>query len=92
MPKPSKDCNLENYFSSVNQLGDKGIVQACIRSPLYHQGGLARGIEQLMIDYYEDRELFNDIISFYMKRVMEETKVCLEVVLNMYLGAGILLH
>ena len=78
LPDPSKHCNFDYYFENVKQLGDRGVVQVCIRSPIDHMAGIARGMEQLMVDYYEDKELFNDIISFFMKRTIEETRISLE--------------
>lgn len=78
MPQPSKHCDLKKYYKEKAQLKDNGIVQVCIRCPLDHLAGMARGMEQLMIDYYDDRKFFDDIISFFMKRTMGETKVCLE--------------
>ena len=54
------------------------MLQAFIRSPIDHFAGEARGMENLMIDYYEDKELFTDITNRFMSHIMNETKVCLE--------------
>jgi len=78
LPNPKKYCNIKYLKELDKSIGEKGMLQAFIRSPIDHLAGEARGMENLMIDYYEDKELFSDIIKLFMGHIMSETKVCLE--------------
>lgn len=77
-PDPRKFCDIDAVKKLEHTLGDRGIIQVMIRGPLDHQAADARGMENFMIDYHEDREFFNEIIGFFMKHILEETKICLE--------------
>lgn len=59
-------------------LGDRGVVMPCIRSALDHNAGDARGMENLMIDYYTDRALFDAILDLFHQRSLAKAKACLE--------------
>ncbi|MGC9316888.1 MAG: uroporphyrinogen decarboxylase family protein [Armatimonadota bacterium] len=59
-------------------LGDRGVVMVCIRSGLDHQAGDARGMANLMIDYYTDRELFDEVIDIFHQRSLQQTRAALE--------------
>ena len=60
------------------QLGDHGVVMVNIRSALDHNAGDARGMENLMIDYYTDRALFDDILGLFHERSLAAVKAALE--------------
>ncbi len=78
LPDPFKHTNTQGFLNAEKILGDKGIIQIVIRSPIDKRAGDARGMENLMVDYYEDPELFDAVLEFYMDHVMAETKACLE--------------
>ena len=78
LPDPKKHLNLVNFNETEDKLKNEGLTQLFLRSPLDHLAGDARGIENLMIDYYDDRELFDKIMDFFTQYVMDTTKVCLE--------------
>ncbi len=59
-------------------LGDRGVVMVCIRSALDHNAGDARGMENLMIDYYADRALFDGVMDIFHERSLAKAKACLE--------------
>ncbi|MBD3292735.1 MAG: hypothetical protein GF393_07395 [Armatimonadia bacterium] len=59
-------------------LGDRGVVMVCIRSALDHQAGDARGMENLMMDYHTDRELFDATLDLFHRRSIAKAKACLE--------------
>ncbi len=59
-------------------LGDRGVVMVCIRSALDHNAGDARGMENLMMDYYTDRALFDAIMDVFHRRSLAKAKACLE--------------
>gem|GEM_PF-435441 len=78
MPDPKKCVNLKQYRNDCEALGENGIVQTFIRSPLDHNAGDSRGVENLMTDYYEDPGLFRDILDLFFGHITEETRQCLE--------------
>ncbi len=59
-------------------LGDRGVVMVCIRSALDHNAGDARGMENLMVDYYTDRALFDEVLDLFHRRSLAKAKACLE--------------
>jgi len=60
------------------RVGDRGVVLVTIRSPLDHQAGAARAVEDLMVDYYEDRKFFDRMMAIWFQKMMAETKAVLE--------------
>lgn len=66
------------YHQAEAALGNRGLVEVLIGGPLTCRGGDARGTQQLMMDYYEDRALFDRVVELCHQRMMEETKAALE--------------
>jgi uroporphyrinogen-III decarboxylase len=64
--------------ATEKRVGDRGVVMVNIRSPLDHQAGAARAVEDLMVDYYEDRKFFDRLIGMWFDKMMAETKAVLE--------------
>ena len=60
------------------RVGNRGVVMVTIRSPLDHQAGAARAVEDLMVDYYEDRKFFDRMVGMWFDKMMAETKAVLE--------------
>ena len=60
------------------QLGDRGVVMVCIRSALDHNAGYARDVQDLMVDYYDDRAFFDELIRIFQKRSLAQVKAALE--------------
>jgi len=60
------------------KVGDRGVVMVCIRSPLDHNAGAARDMQDLMVDYYNDRPLFDELMGLFHERMMEQTRNALE--------------
>ena len=61
-----------------DRVGDRGVVMVNVRSPLDHQAGTARGMEDLMVDYYHDRAFFDRQVGLWFDKMMAETKAVLE--------------
>ena len=61
-----------------DQLGDRGVVMVCIRSALDHNAGYARRMEDLMVDYYDNRAFFNDLVGLFHRRSLAQTRAALE--------------
>jgi len=60
------------------QLGDRGVVMVCVRSALDHNAGYARDMQDLMVDYYEDRAFFDELVGMFHRRSLAQIKAALE--------------
>jgi len=78
VPDPSRYDVGTAYHQLVERIGDDGMAMVCVRSPLDHQAGSVRGIEGLMIDYYENRVFFDALVDLFFDKMMAETKALLE--------------
>jgi uroporphyrinogen decarboxylase len=59
-------------------IGDRGVVMVCVRSGLDHNAGYARDMQDLMVDYYENRSFFDELIDLFHRRSLEQIKAALE--------------
>jgi len=78
VPDPARYPVGKGYRDMVERVGDDGLVQVTIRSPLDHHAGDLRGVENLMTDYYEDRPFFDAQLRIWFDKMMAETKAVLE--------------
>lgn len=62
----------------MEEMGDRGVVMLNIMSELCHQAGDVRGMQNLMVDYYNDRPFFDDLLELFHERTMSETRAALE--------------
>jgi uroporphyrinogen decarboxylase len=73
---------LNTDFSMVRQaqaeLGDRGVVMVCVRSSLDHNAGYARDMADLMVDYYQDRALLDELIDVFQQRSLAQIRAALE--------------
>ena len=60
------------------QVGDRGVVMVCIRGALDHHAGFARGVQDLMTDYYDDRAFFDDLLWMFHRRSLAQARAALE--------------
>ncbi len=67
--------DMTRYHDAVAAIGDRGVAMVCVRSALDHGAGDARDMQDLMMDYYTDRPLFDAIIDFFHRRSLEQIKV-----------------
>ncbi len=75
---PPPRMNPDTLREYQRQLGDRGVIMVNIRSALDHYAGDARGMENLMIDYYADRALFDDILDLFHQYSLAQAKAALE--------------
>lgn len=69
--------NKLNY--EIQRIGEDGLLQVLIRSPLDHRAGDAYTTERMMMDYYEDRDLVKYILRrFQDEYTLRETRAFLE--------------
>lgn len=84
---PEVRSNFDAHHAAVEQIGDRGIVMVCVRSAVDHQVGDARGMENLMMDYHIDRELFDAEMGIFHERTMAITRAALEAGVDFIFGS-----
>ena len=67
--------HLQKYESLVS---DRGVIMVLIRSALDHNAGYARDMQDLMIDYYEDRPFFDALLEIFQQHSLDQMKAALE--------------
>ncbi len=77
MPIPQR-VNLDDYHEIDRLVGDAGLVEVTINPPLDHFLGDARGLTQLMMDYYLDRPFFDRMLAFFQEYALGVLKATLE--------------
>ena len=55
-----------------------GLVAFVVRGPFDQKGGDAWALEDMMLAYYDDRQLFRDFLHLFFEQTMVETKAVLE--------------
>ena len=70
--------NYDHVPARMTELGDRGVVMVNVLSDLCHQAGDARGMEQLMMDFYLDRPFFDAQVELFQERTMAEARAVLE--------------
>lgn len=76
MARPRADAQALKHYADM--LDGRGVVMVCLRSPLDHQAGDCRDMQDLMMDYYLNRELFDRLLGMWHEHVMAQTKATLE--------------
>ena len=62
----------------VTQVGDRGVISVVVRCALDHNAGHARDMQDLMVDYYDDRPFFDACIALFHQRSLAQIKAALE--------------
>jgi uroporphyrinogen decarboxylase len=75
---PPINTNFDFLQDYRQQIGDRGVILVCVRSALDHQAGEARSIPQLMLDYYDDRPFFHELLDLFHQRSLEQLRAALE--------------
>ncbi len=75
---PAIKGNYDHAAARKAELGDRGVVMVNVYSELCHQAGDARDMQDLMMDYYLDRPLFDELLGLFQERTMAEAKAVLE--------------
>lgn len=75
---PEISTNFDPYHRAKEIIGDRGIVMVCIRSALDHHAGDARDMQDIMMDYYDDRAFFDDLLGYFHDHSLREMKAALE--------------
>ena len=77
MPDPAR-LNLHDYDEISRIVGDAGLVEVTLNPPLDHFLGDARGLSQLMMDYYLDRPFFDRMVALFQAYSLAVLKAVLE--------------
>lgn len=81
LPDPKTTANMDDFNRCREAIGDNGVVSMTVNSAIDHKGGVAMDIQDMMIMYYEDKELLKKYLGAIQKHAMAETQV--------YLDAGV---
>lgn len=66
------------YHDANAIVGDRGICMMNVRSCLDHNAGDVRDMQDLMVDYYTDREFFDALLDLFHQRSLQQIKAALE--------------
>ncbi|MFQ6099548.1 MAG: uroporphyrinogen decarboxylase family protein [Armatimonadota bacterium] len=75
LPRP---CGEAAYHAADAAIGDRGLAEAAVQCCLDHRAGDARGLANIMLDYYDDREFVDDLLDLFHEHVIAETRHLLE--------------
>lgn len=77
LPTPAQ-VNMSEWLEIDAMIGDDGIYEMTMNPPLDHFLGEARGMTQLMMDYYLDRPFFDRMFAFFRDYALAVLKAALE--------------
>ena len=75
---PAINTNYDFYRNQLQQIGDRGVIMVGVRSAIDHNAGFARCMEDLMMDYYDNRKLLQNLLNIFHQRALAQTKAALE--------------
>jgi hypothetical protein len=70
--------NYDHVHRAQRELGDRGVVMVNVYSDVGRQAGLARRMQDLMMDYHLDRPFFDRLVGMFQERTMAEARAALE--------------
>ena len=70
--------DFDHLHRARKEVGDRGVIMVTINSPLDYHAGYARDMQDLMMDYYDDRGLFDDLFNLFQQRGLEQIRATLE--------------
>jgi len=84
-------CPVNEDFSFLREsrelLGDRGVLMVCVRSVLDHNAGYARDMQDLMMDYYDDRAFFDQLTGIFHRRSLDQIKAACEAGVELIFGS-----
>ncbi|MCF7687670.1 MAG: uroporphyrinogen decarboxylase family protein [Cephaloticoccus sp.] len=75
---PPINTNYDFLTGLQRQMGDHGFMQITVRSALDHNAGHARDMAELMVDYYDNRPFFDELLDIFHQRSLQQIKAALE--------------
>ncbi len=87
VPDPADHDVGRSYHRMVGKVGDQGMVKVRVCSPLDHQAGAVRAMEDMMVDYYVQRKFFDELLEIWFDKMMAETRALLEAGVKVIMGS-----
>ncbi len=84
---PEIGTNFDHVHAAQEQIGHRGVVMVCVRSALDHNAGDARAMQDLMMDYYDDREFFDELLDIFHQRSLAQVRAALEAGVEFIFGS-----
>jgi len=75
---PPINRNFDHVHQARDRLGDRGVVMVVVNSSLDYHAGYARDMQDLMMDYYEDRGFLRDLLNLFHRRTLDQIQAALE--------------
>jgi hypothetical protein len=73
-----EQCNFSKYHHECELMGNDGIVQMYSAGPMDFHGGEAYPVEQMMIDYYLNPNMFDALLNMFADYSTKKVKIALE--------------
>ena len=84
---PPINTSFDHVHADQALIGDRGVTMVNIQSPLDHHAGDARDMQDLMVDYYEDRAFFDELLGIFHERGLAKLKAALEAGVEFIFGS-----
>lgn len=75
---PEINANFDHVHEAQAIIGDRGVVMVCVQSALTDHAGNARSMQDLMVDYYDNRDFFDELLDLFHQRSLAIVKAALE--------------
>lgn len=66
------------YRTADEKIGERGIALLYIYSPITNKAGYARGVQNMMLDLYDDPVFFHRLLDVFHEEMMSLTRIALE--------------
>ncbi|RKX32307.1 MAG: hypothetical protein DRP71_12185 [Verrucomicrobia bacterium] len=60
------------------EVGERGVILVTVNSSLDYHAGYARDMQDLMMDYHEDRDFFEDLLRIFHRRSLDQIRTAFE--------------
>jgi uroporphyrinogen-III decarboxylase len=70
--------NYDFLDAQRRMMGDRGVMMVTVRCALDHNAGHARDLADLMVDYYDNRPFFDELLGIFHQRSLAQIKAALE--------------
>ena len=75
---PPINTNFDHLSRARKEVGERGVILVTVNSSLDYHAGYARDMQDLMMDYYEDRNFFKDLLQIFHRRSLEQIRAAFE--------------
>lgn len=75
---PPINTNFDHLNRARKEVGERGVILVTVNSSLDYHAGYARDMQDLMMDYYEDRGFFTDLLQIFHRRSLDQIRAAFE--------------